>query len=398
MKGMYQNKDKGMVWYVNGDIAGKRVHRSLRSKKKAEAEAKLLAMIAEMEGKIIITPPTPAITAPSSPNSMLLSEAVDKVYKERWHKLARPHEPLTKMKLIQELCGNTTIDAIGPEYIGLLREKLFARDIEGSTVNRYVSDLRVTLNDMLKAGKLRSVPFFPMSEENERVRYLTRDELQKLTAWMRECPYKAGGELGVRIIIFLLETGCRVTEALTSTWEVNLDVSDFTDDSAPISITFFRTKAKKVRTIPATTVLRNWLLHEWRDSERSGLLFPAPEFKSSGGKTEGKRSKRKQLHSDDFATAFAWCRKQMKLEGDHEFLAHALRHTCASRLVKQGTPLYDVMLWLGHSRFETVLRYAHADDDHLKPAAAALDRAQIAAHASAKKQLSAGQKVSLPKL
>ena len=30
-------------------------------------------------------------------------------------------------------------------------------------------------------------------------------------------------------------------------------------------------------------------------------------------------------------------------------------------LVRNGVPLKDIQIWLGHSNFQTTLRYAHAD-------------------------------------
>ena len=40
---------------------------------------------------------------------------------------------------------------------------------------------------------------------------------------------------------------------------------------------------------------------------------------------------------------------------------HDLRHSCGTLLVRNGVPLKDIQIWLGHSNFQTTLRYAHAD-------------------------------------
>lgn len=40
---------------------------------------------------------------------------------------------------------------------------------------------------------------------------------------------------------------------------------------------------------------------------------------------------------------------------------HDLRHSCGTLLVRKGVPLKDIQIWLGHSNFQTTLRYAHAN-------------------------------------
>ena len=40
---------------------------------------------------------------------------------------------------------------------------------------------------------------------------------------------------------------------------------------------------------------------------------------------------------------------------------HNLRHSCGTLLVRNGVPIKDIQIWLGHSNFQTTLRYAHAD-------------------------------------
>ncbi|MBN2060747.1 MAG: tyrosine-type recombinase/integrase [Deltaproteobacteria bacterium] len=47
---------------------------------------------------------------------------------------------------------------------------------------------------------------------------------------------------------------------------------------------------------------------------------------------------------------------------------HSLRHTYASWLVMQGTPLYTVQLLLGHKSMSMTMRYSHLAPDTLKAA------------------------------
>lgn len=54
---------------------------------------------------------------------------------------------------------------------------------------------------------------------------------------------------------------------------------------------------------------------------------------------------------------------------------HTLRHSFASWLVQDGTPLYTVQKLLGHSTISQTERYSHLHPDHMKSAVQAIERA-----------------------
>ena len=56
--------------------------------------------------------------------------------------------------------------------------------------------------------------------------------------------------------------------------------------------------------------------------------------------------------------------------GIEDFRIHDLRHTCASWLVMDGLPLYDVSKLLRHSNITMTEKYAHFAPDHLQQALA----------------------------
>lgn len=59
---------------------------------------------------------------------------------------------------------------------------------------------------------------------------------------------------------------------------------------------------------------------------------------------------------------------------------HSLRHTFASWLVQNGTPLYTVAKLMGHSTLEMTQRYSHLAPDTLKKAALSLGGVLAASH------------------
>jgi integrase len=62
-----------------------------------------------------------------------------------------------------------------------------------------------------------------------------------------------------------------------------------------------------------------------------------------------------------------------KAAGCPDVTLHILRHTCASRLVQKGIPIYTVSKWLGHSSVKVTERYAKLAPDSLAGALAALE-------------------------
>ena len=77
-----------------------------------------------------------------------------------------------------------------------------------------------------------------------------------------------------------------------------------------------------------------------------------------------------------FQAENAWksVRKKMGLEKDTQFVLHALRHSCASRLVNKGVDLYVVKEWLGHSTIQVTEKYAHLAPGKLAHAANVLEK------------------------
>ena len=79
------------------------------------------------------------------------------------------------------------------------------------------------------------------------------------------------------------------------------------------------------------------------------------------------------LNNDQAINAWQWVRKLMGLQHDKEFVLHALRHTCASRLLNKGVDIVSIRDWLGHADISTTMIYAHLAPNKLAHAAEMLD-------------------------
>jgi integrase len=64
----------------------------------------------------------------------------------------------------------------------------------------------------------------------------------------------------------------------------------------------------------------------------------------------------------------------MGLKDDKQFVPHALRHTCASRLAQGGMTIQKIQRWLGHKSLTQTMRYAHLTPADLVEGAGLLER------------------------
>lgn len=141
-----------------------------------------------------------------------------------------------------------------------------------------------------------------------------------------------------RMVTFLLNTGARRGEMFALKW------SDVSMESRTVRLVSSKSakngKSAKVRYVPI--------------NENLSELF---ESMPAGAPNE--RVFRRDINlRRKFKLALHWA-------GLPEYRVHDLRHTFASHLVMNGTPLYTVSKLLGHSSTEVTQRYAHLGNENL---------------------------------
>ncbi len=172
--------------------------------------------------------------------------------------------------------------------------------------------------------------------ENKRDRYLTGEEMARLTAALAE----HHDQQSANIIRMLLLTGARRGEVLAMRWaDLDLEAGVWVKPSA-------HTKQKKAHRVPLSAPARQLLVGIPRTSE---YVFPA---RIGGHRTEIKGSWQ------------AIC-KAARLDGVR---VHDLRHSYASILASAGLSLPVIGALLGHTQAQTTARYAHLFDDPLRAA------------------------------
>ena len=180
-----------------------------------------------------------------------------------------------------------------------------------------------------------------LPEDNERIRYLSPEEVQKLYAnlpdWL------------MPIVTVARHTGLRLSNILELSWKnVSLFrkviIVEKTKNGEPLGLpmnqTAFNTliKLKKVRHVD------------------SNLVFPGQD---------GKKQSRHRVSS-----AF---KSACKRTGIKDFRFHDLRHDFGSNLVQSGISIYSVKELMGHKDVKMTERYSHLSQEKLRKDISALD-------------------------
>jgi integrase len=331
---VYKRGAKG-VWYMNIVVNGVRIAKSTGKSTKKEAK-----QVEALERQRIIDE---AIATPQQRASrMLLSEVVKELYDVRWKYNKDSKNSLARAEKVVEIVGDKPIGDVNQETVRKLILHLQGRKNKPATVNRTLEVLKT----MLKYKKMEWDYIKLAKVPKGRIRVVTTEEEQQVVELFRETTHTSRRyfypDMG-DLVICLVDTGCRLGEIL------KLKYKDINFEHNLISI--WINKGGIPRSIPMTKRVRNIL-------EARRAIDGVQPF---------------HLTNDMCVTAWQWVRKQMGLEHDKEFVLHALRHTCASRMLAKGVDLVTIKEFLGHADIQTTMRYAHMAPNKLAHAAAILE-------------------------
>ncbi len=217
------------------------------------------------------------------------------------------------------------------------------------TVNKHLSMIKSIFNRANEWGNLRGYnparEIKKLQEDNERCRYLTQEEQERL---LGHC-----GGVTRLIVLVALKTGLRWSEIINLKWQQSprSNYVDFENDT--IFIHEALAKSKKSRYIPLAPSVKQALMDF---PQRSEFIFANPKT----GKP-----------IVNLKRPFHAALKEAKIV---DFRFHDLRHCFASELVRKGVDLFAVQKLLGHSTPKMTQRYAHLGADHLKEAINILDK------------------------
>jgi integrase len=341
---MAKIRKRGSAYQIDYfDPTGKRIRKSFKKRKEAEAElGKRVSLIAENRYLDV-----------KKDYKTTLKELLDKYVENFQNQASYITGKKFHVEHIRNHFGENTllsnIRYVDPEtYRNHLRNALTVKKTirKDASVNRAISCLRHILRKAVEWEMIERSPFgkgksLILKENNKRLRYLMEDEIKKL---LDECPKYLSN-----IVECAVNTGMRKGEILSLKW----------DQIRNGFIYLKKTKTNDPRQIPINDDL-NALFRNIRKRQHltSEYVFNYYVDTKKGEKT-------RLLCVNDVKTSFnSACRRS----GITDFRFHDLRHTFASQLIMRGGTLKDVQELLGHKTMTMTLRYAHLTQEHKQKA------------------------------
>lgn len=262
-------------------------------------------------------------------------EAEKRWLEEMGHKRTIDQD-VDKFIYISQFFGNKYLDDIDKSVITDFIKRKESEGVKPATVNRYLALIKAVLNKAWKEwGWIDQVPYIKLKpENNSRERFLTKEEEERL---FYELPHELSW-----LVEFSLATGQRASNVAQARWdEIDLQQKTW-------AIPRDKSKNNKLILVPLNKRAMNVLyIMQGRDQD---YVF-------------GKNGQpRNQCNTRAFRNA-------LKRAGIENFRWHDLRHTWASRHLKNNTPLPVIQKLGGWSNINMVMRYSHADISQLFDAA-----------------------------
>jgi integrase len=237
--------------------------------------------------------------------------------------------------------AHTLLSEITAAGVDAWRKKLIATN-RPATVNKKVSALKAMLADAHLRGHLATVPKLPpqLKLQNTKDRVFSDQEVALFCRWFQQAGHPAAADL----LVFLLETAARWGEAEALKGD---DV-----DLIKARVTFSKTKANRVRSVPLTRRAQQ-ALEGHMPALGSHRVWPYTYAQ--------------------FRRLFETAKEAIGLGDDEALSIHTTRHTCASKLAASGIPLHILMSYGGWTSLASVTRYLHIHTDALAACVSALE-------------------------
>jgi len=323
---------RGKIWYIYTCYRGKIIRKAVGPDKKI-AEAVLKKVETELiENKWLDIKREQKIKFSEISKEFL--KKYSKVNKRSWKRdqLSISH--------LDKFFGHKFIYEIKEKDIEEYKKERLLTGIKHSTLNRELACLKTILNKSREWGYIEQIPKIKLfKENNQRVRYLTEEEEERLLKITSE-PLKS-------MVIISMHTGMRLGEILNLKWR-DIDLKE------------------------------GIIIIQDSKSKEKGIVFMNQTIKDVFISLLSSKSKEYVFEKDgkkfDIYYISHWFSKIVKQAGIKDFRFHDLRHTFASRLRMRGWDLKTIQEALRHKDYKMSLRYAHLSPEIKRQAIESLDK------------------------
>jgi integrase len=227
------------------------------------------------------------------------------------------------------------ISELRTHHIAELRAERAEEGLKANSINieiRYIQRVYNLCYDEWDYDVFAGVKF-KMLKGFEKSRYLSYEEEEQVLDILKEP--SIAKKKAANLMIFLLDTGVRLQEALNVTWQ---DI-----DFANKTIEVYRGKTSTLSAVPMSNRVEEMLLEQQEVHDEP--------FPSMDKAVKHLRSSINEICNTD----------KRIIEQRGSATIHSLRDTFASRLTQQGLSLHKISKLLGHSSTTMTRKYAHLE-------------------------------------
>lgn len=251
-----------------------------------------------------------------------------------------------------------------PKHIQDFFDFLFAEGLSSNTIKHYRANISKALKSAVITEIIDSNPatkLEPIKVKEYTADYYSQDELLNLIEIIKTTTIELP-------VIIATVYGLRREEVIGIKW----NAIDFNDKTLTIRHTvgrgkidgvtqfIFKDRAKSdsgYRTLPLFDFIAN-LLNAYKDKYAENKKFYGNTYNNEY-KDYICLMENGELMKPGYVTqTFS---KVLDNNNLRHIRLHDLRHSCGTLLIRNGVSVKDIQIWLGHSNFQTTLRYAHAN-------------------------------------
>jgi len=251
------------------------------------------------------------------------------------------------LKYLSPLIGNKTLNEIDTDEVKKIKNTLKKKSKSNATINAHIAFIRAVFNYSIRNEKHKGINPCKnvdlLKIDNDRERYLSVDEVKQLREAIK------GDAMLLLFVELSLSTGGRV-ETILSIAKKDINFTQRT-------ITLINHKAKRTYTGFISDKLLALLQHRHNDIKDPNEFIIKLNSKSKDRPFQMMSLNLKNIMNNLFNSGLD------SRDAKNRVVIHTLRHTFASHLAINGTPIFTIMKLLDHSDIKHTLRYAKLAED-----------------------------------